>query len=104
LSEYVFEHIQLLTESFQRLFAGTETVPWSAALKHPALDSLFGFDGWQVSQRQKVFGFKVSAFLHKLLAALIVDYSGYQVREAAFAGVSRGSGADGVTMNHPSAA
>ena len=72
--------------------------------EHPPLDLLFGFDGRQVCQREEVVALVVSAFIHELLATLIVDHPRHGVRKSALIRIARCAGTDEVRVEHPAAA
>ena len=73
------------------------------AFKHPALDLLFRLNGRQIRKRQIVLAFKVDAFVHELLAALIVDHPSDHMRETTLTRVTGCSRPDQIRMNHPAA-
>src|SRR3954451_23434939 len=74
------------------------------SFKHPPLDLLFGFDGRQVRQCEEVVALVVSAFIHELLAALIVYHPRYSMRKRALVRITRYTGTDEIRVQHPATA
>jgi len=73
LSEDVFEHIDLETESIEVLRSGFRTAVGAPPFKEPTLCFLLDLGRWQVGECQEVVALEVSAFLHELLTTLVID-------------------------------
>ena len=103
LCEDILEDIDATAEMIESLLRCPLAAVGSPPFEHPALDPLFCLGGRQVGQGQEVFGFEMGAFLHKLLAALVIDDARYRVWERPVFRVSRRPRADCVALNHPAA-
>src|SRR5690349_20350238 len=75
LAEDVFEHINLQPEAVQVLGSSFRTAICTFAVEEPSFRLLLDLRGRQIGEREEAVTFEVSAFLHELLTALIVDYA-----------------------------
>jgi hypothetical protein len=101
--ENILKGFDLCAEMLQSCLGGSSpgVVP---AVVQPAFDTLFCGQRGKIGQGEKVLRFKMRAFLHELLSALVVDHARDRIGEAATLGITGGAGADGIALHHPSGA
>src|SRR5262249_32299550 len=81
VTEHVLEHVYLQAEAVKVLCRRFRAAVRALAIEQPAFRTFFDLWRRQVREREEVFAFKMSALIHELLAALIVDHAGHRVRE-----------------------
>ena len=100
-AEDILKSVDLGAEMFESCLGGASGRVL-AAFVEPAFEALLGGQRGQVGQGEKVLGFEMRAFLHELLAALVVDDAGDRIGKAAAFGIAGGARADGIAFDHPS--
>lgn len=100
--EYVFKHLDSGFESFDNLMHDPR--PSSVrTFEHPLLQLLLGLNRWEIREREEVFTLKMSALIHELLPAFIIDDPCDGVREGTPFRITWSAGTNQVCVDHPPA-
>jgi hypothetical protein len=81
--ENVLEHLDVRLESFEDLMGHTGIATLRPTLKHQALNLFLALDRREIRKRQEVVTFEVSALVHELLSALVINHPRHCMREMA---------------------
>src|ERR1700748_2675264 len=73
------------------------------AFEHPPLYLFLRLNWRKVSERQEIVAFEMSAFVHELLAALVIDHPRHCTRERPVLRVAGSARSDQVRVQHPPA-